>query len=155
MPKLRAGSATKSKIHAQQIGGGYQHPFGYVKLTTALHGSKMPDGSYGGLAAGFIITTQEGKKLYFAGDTGLFGDMTLIGDEGSFAAVLPIGDNYTMGPVDALRAVIMLKPQHVIPMHFGTWDLISQDADGWCQQVETETTTSAHLLKPGESFSFD
>ncbi|NSW51287.1 MAG: metal-dependent hydrolase [Anaerolineae bacterium] len=142
------------KTHAQQIGGGFQHPFGYVKLTIALHGSRLPDGSYGGLAAGFIITTNAGKKIYFAGDTGLFGDMALIGEEGIFAAILPIGDNYTMGPVDALRALKMIRPQHVIPMHFGTWELINQDAAAWCQQAEKETGTTAHLLTPGESFSF-
>ena len=61
------------KTHAQHLGGGYEYPFGYVKLTNALHGSSLPDGSYGGNPAGFLITTKEGKRLYFAGDTGLFG----------------------------------------------------------------------------------
>jgi len=71
-----------ANLHGQHIGGGYAHPFGYVKLTPALHGCSLPDGSYGGLAGGFHIITRDGKKLYFAGDTGLFGDMKLIGEGG-------------------------------------------------------------------------
>ena len=142
------------QAHAQQIGGGYQHLFGYVKLTPALHGSKLPDGSYGGLAAGFLITTNDHKTIYLAGDTGIFSEMALLGEEGIDLAVLPIGDNYTMGPKDALRAVKMLQPKTVIPMHFNTWDLIAQDVDAWKQQVESMTDTHCHPLKPGESFSF-
>lgn len=142
------------QAHAQQIGGGYQHPFGYVKLTPALHGSKLPDGSYGGLAAGFLITTNDDKTIYLAGDTGIFSEMALLGEEGIDLAVIPIGDNYTMGPKDALRAVKMLQPKTVIPMHFNTWDLIAQDVDAWKQQVEATTTAHCHPLKPGESFSF-
>ena len=70
------------KTHAQHLGGGYQHPFGYLKLTLALHGSALPDGSYGGNPAGFLLTTNAGEKVYLACDTGLFGDMSLIGEEG-------------------------------------------------------------------------
>jgi L-ascorbate metabolism protein UlaG (beta-lactamase superfamily) len=141
------------KVHSQHIGGGCQHPFGYLKLTLALHGSGLPDGSYGGNPAGFLLTLQDGKKLYFAGDTGLFGDMALIGEEGLYLAVLPIGDNYTMGPVDALRAVRMLNPRIVIPMHYDTWENIKQDVDDWCLQVNQMTYTQAQNLKPGESLS--
>ena len=65
----------------------------------------LPDGSNGGNPCGFLITTKEGKKIYDAADTGLFGDMRLIGEEGIDLAILPIGDNYTMGPDDAVRAV--------------------------------------------------
>ncbi|WP_299029823.1 metal-dependent hydrolase [uncultured Thermanaerothrix sp.] len=141
------------KTHAQHIGGGHRHPFGYVKLTPALHGSALPDGSYGGNPAGFLITTHEGKKVYLAGDTGLFGDMRLIGEEGLDLAVIPIGDNYTMGPEDALRAVKLLQPKHVIPIHYDTFNLIAQDARTWAQRVEQETTAQVHLLRPGESFT--
>lgn len=144
----------KLNAHAQQIGGGFHHPFGYVKLTPALHGSKLPDGSYGGLAAGFIITTINGKKVYLAGDTGLFSEMALIGEEGIDLAVIPIGDNYTMGPEDALRAVRMLKSKTVIPMHYNTWDLIAQDVDAWKTNVETETETKVQILKPGDMYTF-
>ncbi|MFZ6026736.1 MAG: metal-dependent hydrolase [Chloroflexota bacterium] len=141
------------KAHGQHIGGGYPHPFGYLKLTLALHGSSLPDGSDGGNPAGFLLTTPDGKKAYFAGDTGLFGDMTLIGDEGLDLAVIPIGDNYTMGPADALRAVKMLRPKHVIPIHFGTFDVIEQDAEFWAERVRQETHAQVHVLRPGDDFS--
>jgi len=140
------------KTHAQHLGGGYKHPFGYLKLTLALHGSGLPDGSYGGNPAGFLLTTSDGKKIYLAGDTGLFGDMKLIGEEGLDLAVIPIGDNYTMGPDDALRAVKLLTPRHIIPIHFGTWGLIAQDPNAWASRVQKETSAQVHVLKPGDSF---
>lgn len=141
------------KTHAQHIGGGYQHPFGYLKLTTALHGSSLPDGSNGGNPAGFLLTTNENKKIYMAGDTGLFGDMKLIGEEGLDLAVIPIGDNYTMGPADALRAVKLLNPKMVIPIHFNTFDLIRQDPKAWAERVEAETDSKVHLMQPGDTYS--
>lgn len=140
------------KNHAQHIGGGFRHPFGYLKLTQALHGSGLPDGGYGGNPVGFLLTTNDQKKIYAACDTGLFGDMRLIGEEGIDLAVLPIGDNYTMGPDDALRAVKLIQPRHVIPVHYNTWELIAQDAPAWARRVEAETQTRAHILKPGDSF---
>lgn len=140
------------KAHGQHLGGGFVHPFGYVKLTLALHGSALPDGSYGGNPCGFLITAKDGKKVYLACDTGLFGDMSLLGDEGIDLATLPIGDNFTMGPADALRAVKLLRPKHVIPVHYNTWGLIAQDGAAWGKQV-AETGSEAHVLKPGESFS--
>jgi L-ascorbate metabolism protein UlaG (beta-lactamase superfamily) len=79
--------------------------------------------------------------------------MALIGEEGVDLAVIPIGDNYTMGPSDALRAVKLLAPKHVIPVHYNTWELIEQDADAWAEQVKSETGAEPHVLKPGESFS--
>ena len=141
------------KTHAQQIGGGFNFPFGYLKLTLALHGSVLPDGSNGGNPAGFLLTTSDGKTVYFAGDTGLFGDMQLIGDEGLDLAVLPIGDNYTMGPEDALRAVKLLHPKQVIPVHYNTWELIAQDPYAWQQRVEAESNAKVIVLKPGETLS--
>jgi L-ascorbate metabolism protein UlaG (beta-lactamase superfamily) len=139
--------------HAQHLGGGHKHPFGYLKLTLALHGSALPDGSYGGNPAGFLLTTNAGEKVYFACDTGLFGDMRLIGEEGIDLAVLPIGDNFTMGPDDALRAVKLIQPKHVIPVHYDTWDLIAQDAQDWAARVKSETQAEPHVLQPGGSFS--
>lgn len=141
------------KTHGQHLGGGHTHPFGYVKMTLALHGSSLPDGSYGGNPAGFLITTRSGHKVYFAGDTGLFYDMKLIGEEGVDLAVLPIGDNYTMGPDDALRAVRLLEPRFVIPIHFSTWELIEQDVEAWARRVEAETDAKAVVLEPQESFT--
>ena len=141
------------KTHGQHLGGGFQHPFGYLKLTLALHGSALPDGSYGGNPAGFLLTTNEEQKVYIAGDTGLFGDMRLIGEEGIDLAVLPIGDNFTMGPKDALRAVKLLQPKHVVPIHYNTWELIAQDAGSWSSRVQAETGAQVHVLKPGGTFT--
>lgn len=143
------------KVHGQHLGGGFKHPFGYLKLTLALHGSGLPDGSYGGNPAGFLLTTQQGMKIYLAGDTGLFGDMRLIGEEGIDLAVLPIGDNFTMGPEDALRAVKLIQPRHIIPIHFGTWELIDQDATAWAKRVQSETNSKVTVLKPGETYKLD
>src|SRR5215216_2807873 len=81
------------KTHGQHLGGGYHHPFGYLKLTFAIHGSALPDDVNGGNPCGFLLTTKDGKKIYMAQDTGLFGDMKLIGEEGLALAVIPIGDN--------------------------------------------------------------
>ena len=141
------------KAHGQHIGGGFKHPFGYLKLTQAVHGSCLPDGSDGGNPAGFLLTTVEGSKIYMAQDTGLFGDMKLIGDEGLDLAVLPIGDNYTMGPDDALRAVGLLRPKRVLPIHYNTFELIAQDPIAWAQRVQAQTGVQVNLLKPGQSMS--
>jgi len=141
------------KSHGQHLGGGFKHPFGYLKLTLALHGSALPDGSNGGNPCGFLLTTNDGRKIYLAQDTGLFGDMKLIGEEGLDLAVVPIGDNYTMGPDDALRAVTMLQPKVVIPIHYNTWDLIAQDVNAWAARVQKETSAKVIVLKPGERYS--
>jgi L-ascorbate metabolism protein UlaG (beta-lactamase superfamily) len=138
-----------SKVHGQQHGGGFNHPFGRVKLTLAFHGSALPDGTYGGNPCGFLITLKDGKKIYDAADTGLFGDMKLIGEEGLDLAILPIGDNYTMGPDDALRAVKLLQPKKVLPIHYNTWDIIAQDAQAWAERVRRETKAEPLVVKPG------
>lgn len=142
----------QAQLHGQHIGGGFRHPFGYVKLTIAEHGSQLPDGSNGGNPAGFLITTG-GKKIYFACDTGLFYSMKLYGEEGIDLAVLPIGDNFTMGPDDALRAVKLLTPKLVVPCHYNTWPLIAQDPQAWKTRVEAETSAKVSVLQPGESLT--
>ena len=93
-------------------------PSATSRLTMALARLGLPDGSYGGNPGGFLLTTHDGQKIYLAGDTGLFGDMGLIGEEELDLAVLPIGDNYTMGPSDALRAVKLLAPEARHPNSF-------------------------------------
>jgi L-ascorbate metabolism protein UlaG (beta-lactamase superfamily) len=138
------------KVHGQQHGGGHGFPFGRVKLTLAFHGSVMPDGTYGGNPCGFLLNLIDGKKIYDAADTGLFGDMKLIGEEGIDLAILPIGDNYTMGPDDALRAVKLIQPKKVLPIHYNTWPLIAQDAEAWAAQVRAETKAEPVVLKPGD-----
>ena len=134
------------------IGGGVQLPFGHVKMTPALHSSQLPDGSYGGEPAGFVLTLN-GKRIYFACDTGLFSDMTLIGTRGIDLAVLPIGDLFTMGPDDSIEAIKLLRPKRVAPAHFNTWPPIEQDSDAWALRVKQETDSDPVVLNPGGQFS--
>ena len=134
------------------IGGGVQLPFGHVKMTPALHSSQLPDGSYGGEPAGFILTLN-GQRIYFACDTGLFSDMTLIGNQGIDLAVLPIGDLFTMGPADSIEAIRLLRPKRVAPAHFNTWPPIEQDSDAWALRVKQETDSDPVVLNPGGQFS--
>lgn len=119
-----------AKIHDTHIGGGWDFEFGRVKLTIAHHGSAVgPDEQleYAGNPCGFLVTS-EGKTLYHAGDTGLFYDMKLIGEMNAIdLALLPIGDNYTMGLTDAVKAVELLRPKAVVPMHYDTFELIKAD----------------------------
>jgi L-ascorbate metabolism protein UlaG (beta-lactamase superfamily) len=140
-------------VHGQQHGGGFNHPFGRVKLTLAFHGSALPDGSNGGNPCGFYLTFKDGTRVYDAADTGLFGDMRLIGEEGIDLAILPIGDNYTMGPDDALRAVKLLQPKRVLPIHYDTWDVIAQDAPAWAARVRRETSAEPIVLNPGDTLT--
>jgi len=137
-------------VHPQHIGGGHDYPWGRVKLTIAHHGSSLPDGTYGGNPAGFLFYV-EGKKIYHACDTGLFYDMKLIGEEGIDLAILPIGDNFTMGPDDALRAVKLIEPKQAIPIHYNTFDVIKQDPHAWARRVEGETATKVVVMKPGDT----
>jgi L-ascorbate metabolism protein UlaG (beta-lactamase superfamily) len=140
------------KTHGQNIGGGYTHPFGHLKLVRADHSSSFPDGSYGGLACGLVLTTQ-GKRLYFAGDTALYSDMRLIGDLGIDCAFLPIGDNFTMGPDEAVAATKLIRPRAVFPIHYNTFEIMMQDPAAWARRVHNETNSRALVTDPGETFS--
>ncbi len=138
--------------HPQNTGGSYDHDFITAKQTIAFHSSSFPDGAYGGSPNGFIVTSKtSNRRLYFAGDTALFSDMQLIGDEGIDVAFLPIGDNYTMGPEDSLRAIKYLRPRMVVPMHYNTWPLIAVDVAGWANRVNRETMATPIVLDPGGS----
>jgi len=138
------------KAHPQHIGGGFNYPWGRVKLTMAQHGYMLPDGSNGGNPCGFLFYIQD-RKIYHACDTGLFYDMKLIGEEGIDLAILPIGDNFTMGPDDALRAVKLIEPAQAVPIHYDTFEVIKQDPKVWAASVERETTTKVAVMKPGAS----
>ncbi len=131
--------------HAMNTGGGYNFAFGHVKMTPALHSSGLPDGAYGGDPGGYLLTV-DGKNIYLAGDTALFSDMALIGAAGLDLAVLPIGDNFTMGPADALAALGYLKPKVVIPCHYNTWPVIAADAAAWAEQVRQKTGVQPVVL---------
>jgi L-ascorbate metabolism protein UlaG (beta-lactamase superfamily) len=134
--------------HALHIGGGFNFPWGRIKLTIAHHGSMLPDGSNGGNPAGLLLS-MEGKTIYHAGDTGLFYDMKLIGDSRVDLALLPIGDNFTMGPDDAHRALELIRPGIVIPLHYDTFEVIEQDVQAWGRQAEQRFDVRAAVLEPG------
>lgn len=139
-------------VHPQHIGGAHQYDFGTVKLTIAHHGSMLPDGSNGGSPCGILLKL-EGGTIYFAADTGLFYDMKLIGEEGIDLAILPIGDNFTMGPADSIKATKLIQPKRVLPMHYNTWPLIEQDASAWADQIRGQTAAEPVVLEPGGSCS--
>src|SRR5690606_14816844 len=134
-------------------GGGYDFGFVHAKPTLAFHSSSFPDGRYGGDPNGFIFTTKSGQRVYFAGDTALFSDMKLIGEEGIDIAFLPVGDNYTMGPEDSLKAIRLIQPKLVVPMHYNTFPLIMIDVAGWANRVSSETDAQPIVLDPGGSYS--
>jgi L-ascorbate metabolism protein UlaG (beta-lactamase superfamily) len=140
------------KLQSMATGGGVQLPFGRVELTPAMHSSSLPDGSYGGSPNGILIVTNDGKKIYHAGDTGVFLDMQLIGERGLDLAMLPIGDYYTMGIEASLRAIKLLHPGIVIPMHYNTSDRLVQDVASWAQRVHNETDAKPVVLDPGGSY---
>ncbi len=124
------------RSHGMGIGGAWSFPFGKVKLTIAHHSSSY-DGKYMGEPAGVILTLGD-KCIYHAGDTGLFLDMKLIGEMHSIdAAMLPIGDNYTMGVDDAVKAAEFLNCGTAIPIHFGTFPVINTDPNEFKRKVES------------------
>ncbi|GEO27448.1 UPF0173 metal-dependent hydrolase YtkL [Alicyclobacillus acidoterrestris] len=144
-------------VHPLHIGGKHDFPFGRVKLTLAFHGSGIEEGNafrYVGPPVGFLIT-MGGKTVYHAGDTGLFGDMkTVIGALNDIdVALLPIGDNFTMGPEDALIAAEWVGAKHVIPMHYNTFPLINQDADQFVRDLDAKGIKGIRL-NIGDSAEF-
>jgi L-ascorbate metabolism protein UlaG (beta-lactamase superfamily) len=142
-----------AKVQGLQHGGSFLFNNSVrVKLTLAFHGSALPDGSNGGNPCGFVLTLPDGARIYDAADTALFGDMALIGEEGIDLAILPIGDYYTMGPDDAVRAVKLIRPRFVLPIHYNTFPPITQDVDAWAARVKAETSAEPVVLRPGDWF---
>lgn len=137
--------------HGMNIGGACTFDFGTVKFTQAFHSSSYTTDQneiiYTGMPAG-ILFTAEGKTIYHAGDTSLFGDMALIGKRHAIEiAFLPIGDNFTMGPEDAAEAVKLLNPKLVVPVHFNTFPPIEQHPETFKELV---TGHEVQVLTPGE-----
>ena len=151
---LHAG-AQGAKVYPMGCGGGKDFPFGRVQLTVAHHSSSVEEaGKAISVAApvGFLIRTS-GKTIYFAGDTALTMDMELLGRRNSIdLALVPIGDNFTMGPSDAAEAVRMLKAKRAVPMHYNTFDLIEVDPAAFKNEAERHGC-KVDVLKPGESLA--
>lgn len=142
------------RTHGMNIGGAKQFDFGTVKFTKAFHSSSYQTEEdefiYTGMPAG-ILFTAEGKTIYHAGDTSLFGDMKMIGERHPIdVAFLPIGDNFTMGPEDAAYAVELLNPKVTVPVHYNTFPPIQQDPKAFQQLVKNHTV---NILQAGESFN--
>jgi len=141
------------------FGGTYRFDGGSVKLVPAWHTSTWTDEDGNvvapGVPAGLVVKLGEGserKTIYFAGDTCLFMDMQLIGDEELDLAVVPIGDHYTMGPDDAVKAVKYLRPKVVVPCHYNTFPLIEQDPQAFKSKVEAQTQAKCKIMAPGDSW---
>lgn len=141
------------QTHGMGIGGGFDFPFGRVKFTLAHHSSSIEDVEkqeiiYLGNPAGILLTC-DGKTLYHAGDTSLFSDMKLIGMMQKIdVAFLPIGDNFTMGPSDALLAAEWIGAEKVIPIHFNTFPPIKQDGHQFAEDLKQIDITGV-VLQPG------
>jgi L-ascorbate metabolism protein UlaG (beta-lactamase superfamily) len=147
------GTKGIENVHPLHIGGGHHFPFGYVKMTPALHGGQVAGddtGAFTTVPGGFWIDFG-GKTLYHAGDSALLMEMQLLRGKVD-VAMLPIGDNFTMGPEDAARAVEFIQPGVVIPIHYNTWDLIAQDPEHFRALVGDRARVE--IVEPGGSFSF-
>lgn len=144
------------RVTGMNIGGTYEVRGLRITMVPALHSSSFPDGSYGGEACGFVVRLEDGRSFYHAGDTGLFQDMALIGELYAPEVVfLPIGSHYVMGPREAARACELLKPRLVIPMHYGTFPLLT----GTPEELERELSSrglslEVRALSPGESLRY-
>lgn len=140
-------------VHPMHIGGAHEFPFGRVKLTIAHHGGGYGEDAsvYTGPPVGFLITLG-GKVIYHPGDTGLFLDMQLIGEMNQIElAFLPIGDNFTMGIDDAVKAVQFLRPRRVVPIHYDTFDVIKADPNEFCGKIKD---CQSIILNPGDNIDF-
>lgn len=138
-----------AEVDTPGLGAKKAYEFGYIRVTPAIHGS----GVAGGFPCGFVVNFY-GKTVYFACDTGLFGDMKLLGQMESIDyAALPIGGYYTMGPDDAALAVEFLNPKAVIPVHYNTWPIIEQDPSAFKSQVEGRYGKPVRVMAPGEEIT--
>ena len=147
------GKQGVDRVQPMNLGGSVAVPGGRAKMEIAHHSSSLPDGSYGGNPAGWLLDVA-GLRVFIAGDTALFSDMERIGrpvqGRGLDVAVLPIGDLFTMGPDDAVEAVRLLKPKLALPSHYGTWPPIEQDAIAWARRVEAAGRAAAKAPAVGE-----
>lgn len=137
-------------VHPMNIGGSWTFPFGKVKMVFAAHSNSLPDGSYGGVAAGYIIEA-DSKRIFYAGDTGLNQDMKLIGEYWTpDVALLPIGDNFTMDVDDAVIASDFIQCNEIIGMHFDTFGYIEINHSEAIRKFEIRNKT-LHLMEIGST----
>jgi len=139
-------------VIAAHLGGTVKMPWGWVKLVPAMHSSSVEGGKRpAGHPCGFLLNVKD-KVYYHAGDTCLFGDMKLIGEMAKIhIAMLPIGDHFTMGIDDAVKATALLNPEFVVPMHFKTFDTIKKDPGEFKTKVEAATAAKCLVMQPGST----
>jgi L-ascorbate metabolism protein UlaG (beta-lactamase superfamily) len=137
-------------VHAMHIGGAHEFPFGRVKLVPAFHGGAVEGDATGQFTTNpcGVVVTMDGHSVYHCGDTGLTLEMQLLASRVE-AMLVPIGDNYTMGIEDAVRAVELVQPQTVIPMHYNTWDVIKADPAQFTRRVGDRARVV--VLAPGQT----
>lgn len=146
------GAKGLERGHPMNHGGSWDFDFGKVKLVNAVHSSSMPDGSYGGQPAGIVIQNNEGT-FYYAGDTALTKDMELIGEEFKLDfSIMPVGDNFTMGVTDTMKASKMVQCNKVIGVHFDTFPYVAINHD---EAMATAKINEVNLILPkiGETLS--
>ena len=140
-------------MHPLNLGGSFRFDSGRAKFVNALHSSSLPDGSYGGNPGGFVVGSPEGN-FYYSGDTALTLDMKLIGEETRLTfAALPIGDNFTMGIEDAIKAADFVRCKEVLGLHYNTFPPIKIDQPETMEKFKG-ARKRLHLLLPGESHNF-
>ncbi|MCL4455577.1 MAG: metal-dependent hydrolase [Deinococcus sp.] len=137
-----------AKAVAMNIGGSYKFAGGTIQWFPAWHSSSFPDGTYGGMPMGVFLEFA-GKRIYHAGDSALFSDMRLVGERGLDLAFVPIGDHFTMGPEDALKALELLKPKRAVPIHYNTFPPIKQDGQAFARRAQSMGIDSK-AMTPGE-----
>lgn len=147
-------AAQGAKVHGMNLGGAWTFPFGTVKLTIAHHTGSIENDQWQPVAPaeanGFLLTLEHQLRIYHAGDTALTYDMKLLGEMFDIdLALLPIGDNYTMGIDDAVKAVEFLNPDLVVPIHHGTFETVTVDPHVFATKV-FQMGKSAKVMKPGE-----
>lgn len=143
------GSQGGSNCHPLGAGGQHEFDFGIVCMTPAVHSSMLPDGTDGGIAAGYVLKLAD-TTIYISGDTALFQDMQLLKRHGIDVAILPIGDNFTMGPADAALAAEWVGADMVIPCHYDTMPLIEQDSAEFAEGIYEKGMTP-QILAVGDS----
>ncbi|MFM7183404.1 MAG: metal-dependent hydrolase [Planctomycetota bacterium] len=152
------GAQGVENIQPMNLGGSAAVPGGRATMELAWHSSSLPDGTYGGNPCGWLLDVSD-QLVYLAGDTALFSDMERIGRRRDGrrldAAILPIGDLFTMGPDAAREAVRLLQPKVALPNHYGTWPPIAQDAAAWARAVAADGVATAQVLAPGESVTLE
>jgi L-ascorbate metabolism protein UlaG (beta-lactamase superfamily) len=144
------GKKGLQKTHAMNHGGAWNFDFGRVKYVNAVHSSQLPDGTYGGNPGGFVVAGTN-ETFYYSGDTALTWDMRFIAEEFQLRfAVLPIGDNFTMGARDAAKAAGLLNCRQVVGVHFDTFPPIKID-HAEADAVFAQAGVKLHLVPIGNS----